>query len=151
MVILFLPPFSLSPFLYSFSSTLHCTALAPLPTQQMLTGKGHGMATPIAHTRSRDLSGNDLGSLATTGIHSWSRHDSVMSSEGTRYSEMETRSMFDSVLPSSLETPSQYLERHVFPVLLPGIEETLQVAKKTEVCIPIVILLRTTCNGSVVG
>ena len=59
--------------------------------------------------------------------------------------------MFDSVLPYSLETPSQYLERHVFPVLLPGIEETLQVAKKTEVCIPIVILLRTTCNGSVVG
>ena len=31
------------------------------------------------------------------------------------------------------ETPAAYLKKHIFPVLLPGIEETLQVAKRTEV------------------
>ena len=31
------------------------------------------------------------------------------------------------------EDPSVYLENVVFPILLPGIEETLRVAKKTEV------------------
>ena len=31
------------------------------------------------------------------------------------------------------ETPAAYLEKYIFPVLLSGIEETLQVAKRTEV------------------
>lgn len=36
-------------------------------------------------------------------------------------------------IPSCAGTPSAYLEEHIFPVLLQGIEETLQVAKRTEV------------------
>ena len=32
------------------------------------------------------------------------------------------------------EPPANFLEQKVFSVLLPGLEETLQVAKKTEVC-----------------